>query len=763
MRKLFDKIKKNPYGIFTFLSCLLVIFWYFNFVYWQLIILNFIFLGVYFLINAFWWGRLLAKLLDLEREFVFIFGLFFLVFLIAFFMAIPIVLYRITPVYLFIILFLLPIIVSWLNRPARSASEQGRHFHTEEKKKLFSQEKPVKISKIFYLLILFAGCFCLGLLFRGRTGNYIRTPWTVIHPIYLYSWLILVFFFLVIIFKKPKLKTFLLLLIFISLIGHLFLIIPYQAGFGGDKWRHLGAERYLAQGEIYHPALFGGQVEYQQLGPLKIPEVFLVGNKTSYANFWGTNIAFSWLTGLDFFYIDLFLGLLFFSIFLPFLLLKIGSFICQRKEFLYLFAFSPLCFSPFLIYGSITVPLSFGFFAFLFSLIFLCNYLVGRKSLNWLLLSFLFLIPFLYFNYILYLAVFLALFCLSFFVKKMIESKGTGKVLLVIGLLFVVLSLSVSFVFLDAANDYSWFNFSALNKENIISSLKDFGNRLLFSTAIFPRVFEMEQDNWLYATSQSELSRSILLKILPWLLILTPIVLILAVLGMISIKKMDFPIIGLVFFLILIILLVNQFIASYLMAGNHIFTKRAVLFISFLFAFFVAWGAHSLIQGNRLFSRAAIIFTLILIFSLLSATVYASGPKSQVVTNDELVSADYLWQELQESKEKTCVLANTWPLLVLEAVSSRQIIAGNFPCYYEYQQPERVFLFDNMNKAPSARYLAKALELTDSSQCFFVTEERFIVYKERERVIKGLKKILGQPKAIGNVLIWLYQPNKLGF
>jgi len=273
----------------------------------------------------------------------------------------------------------------------------------------------------------------------------------------------------------------------------------------------------------------------------------------------------------------------------------------------------------------------------------------------------------------------------------------------------------------------------------------------------------MEQDNWLYATSQSELSRSVLLKILPWPIILTPIVLILVVFGIISIKKMNSPLIGLVFFLMLIILLINQFIASYLMQGNHIFTKRAVLFISFLFAFFIAWGAYSLIQGNRLFSRVAINFVLILIFSLLSVTVYASGPKSQVVTNDEIISAEYLWQKLQESKEKTCVLANTWPLLALEAVSKRQIIAGGFPCYYEYRQPERVFLFDNMNKAPSVRYLVKALELTNSSRCFFVTEERFIVYKERERVIRGLKEILGEPKIMGSVLIWLYQPNRLGF
>ena len=751
-----NSLRKNFYLLSTSVSCLVAIFWYFNFSFWHITSLNFLFLIVYFYLNSFFLGKILGKILNLEKEFEFIFGLFFLVYLLAFLLAIPIVLYRLSHEYLFIVLFLLPIVSFLLSFTPyfRKEEKQRRLFEKEENGK--------KVPLMFYFIIILASFFCFTLLLRARTGGYIRTPWTNIHPLYFESWLLLIFVFGLMIFKKLSFKKFLILLIFIFFVSHLFLAIPYKAGFGGDKWRHLGAEKWLAEGNIYSPSLFGEKIEYRQIGPLKIPEVFLVGNKTSYSNFWGATIAFSSLTGIDFFSLDLILCPLLFSIFLPFLMLKLGTFISRKKDFLYLFSFSPLLFSPFFIYGGITVPVSFALLPFLFSLIFLFRYLKGEKNLSWLLLSFLFLVPFLYFNYILYLTLFFALFSLSFFVKKTIEAKGFNKTLFLIGLLFVILSLSFFFVFLDAAEDYSSFDWSKINLGAVGQSLKDFGTRLLTSQPIFPRVFEMEQDNWLYATTQSELSRSILLKILPWSLLLTPIILSLAIFGMASSKKMDTPLIGLVLFLTLLILLLNQFTASYLMDGNHIFTKRSVCFISFLFAIFVSWGVYSLIVNNkvsRLFSQQAIIFTLVLILSLVSATVYASGPKSQVVTGDELSSSYYLWDRIKE-ENNPCVLANTWPLLALEMVSDRRIVAGGFPVYYEYAQPERVYLFENMNKTPTIRYLERAIKITGSSKCFFVTEERFIIFKDQGKVIGGIKKILGEPKAIGEVLIWTYEPNK---
>ena len=274
----------------------------------------------------------------------------------------------------------------------------------------------------------------------------------------------------------------------------------------------------------------------------------------------------------------------------------------------------------------------------------------------------------------------------------------------------------------------------------------------------------MEQDNWLYAIVEEHFSRSVLIKLLPWSLIITPIVWILIFIGFFTYRKLDQPKIGLIFGLMLAIVLINQMTAAYFMEGNHIFSKRLVIFTSFLIFIPFSWGVYQ-IAKSKIFSSKAVTITLILFLAFVSTTVYASGPKFQVVTSDEFRAAEYIWDEAKAQPQKiqpfknNCVLANTWPLLAIEAVSSRHIITGGFPYYYEYRQPERVQLFRDMNDNPSIRYLLKSLEITGADMCYFMTEKRWIDFNKREQVVDQLDKLLGEHKSIGKVMIWLYHPN----
>ncbi len=760
-----NKIGKNKYFVFTLLSILCVAGWFFNFKVWHINWLNFLFLFFYGWFNSAWLGRLLGRW-GFEKELRFILAVFFLLYLIAFGMAIPIVLYKVGPIYLLGLLLFLTIVISLWSKKKSKVRLPTSALNMEEGK------YSIKIPRVVYYLLFMVMAFALALLFQARTGQYIRSPWHEIHPLYLYGWLLISFILGLLVFSKCRLRTFLIIIILSSLLLHAYLLIPYQAGFGGDKWRHIGAEKWLMEGKIYTPALFGEEVSYKQLGPFKVPEVLVVGNKTSYANMWGLTIALSWLTGVDVYKIDLILGFLLFSIFLPFLVLKIGSFISKKKEFLYLLIFLPLLFFPFQIYGSITVPMAFAFLPFLFALIFLLRYFKEPTKLfsGWrLLLTLIFLILFLYFNYILYLILFIELLLLAILIKNIprinLFRRQTGRTALIIGALLVCFALLVIFIpSLDTSNQFSWFK-RGLNKTEIVSGLKDFPIRLLTSRAIFPRTYCFEQDNWLYAQVGEYLSRSEFLKVLSWPLILTPLIWLLVILGLLWCKKMTRPRIGWLFALMLIIVLANQMIATYFMGGNHIFSKRLIFFTSFLILVPLAWGIYWLIERTPrfIFSRGAIAFTLVLLLSLIGVTVYASGPKFQVVTRDELKAAEYVWQKIKSEpvQENYCVLANTWPLLALEGVSGRQIVTGGFPYYHEYRQPERVQLFSNMNMGPSIRYLEKSLEITGTKECYFMTEERWILFDRREQIISQLDEILGQHQEIGEVMVWLYQPNEI--
>ena len=741
----------SKHFFFTVLSCLSVIIWYLNFQFSQNIFLYILCFVFYFFLNSLWLGLILKKN-GFEKEFQFILGFFCLLFLIAFLTAIPIVLYKIIPIYFLVILLLLTIIISLSSK--RLEKSKGKDIKTLEEK-IIPNRSSFKVSKGLYFLGAIIFLFMLFLLFRARTGEYIRSPWTVIHPFYIYGWLAISLIVGYLIFSKCKLKTFLFVIILSSLLLHSYLLIPYEAGFGGDKWRHIGAERSLMEGKIYEPALFGKNVSYQNFGSLKIPEVFVAGNKTSYANMWGLTIAFSWLTGLDVFWIDLLLGALLFSIFLPFLILKLASFFSKRKEFLYLMIFSPFLFYPFQAYGSITMPMSFAFLPFLLGLIFLAQYLKGLILGRHFLMLLFFLIPFLYFSYILYLIVFIIMLILAWILKKY----KTKKWILI--LIIFIFCASILIPLLDTHNQYSHFQKPLLSASNVSQAFKNFPINFLFSSeAIFPRIYQFEQDNWLYAQTNQELSRSIFLEIVPWWLFLTPIFLVVVILGFIKYRKLKNKKIAFWLFFSLIIFLFSQIIASSFMQGNHIFSKRLVLLISFLMSFPLAWGLTCLASTRNKIIVGAMIFFL----ALVSVTTYASGPKFQVVTNDELTAAKYIWREYERDNKLStspCVLANTWPLLALEGVSGRQIVAGGFPYYFEYRQPERVQLFANMNRSPSVRYLNKAMEITNAEECYFMTEEHWVFFDKRQEIIESLDEMLGKHKQIGKVMIWKWGHNKI--
>jgi len=751
--RLISKIKNNKHFFFTALSCLSVIIWYLNFQFKQNIFLYILCFGFYFFINSYWIGLILKKN-NFEKEFQFILGSFCLLFLIAFLTSIPIVLYKIIPAYLLVILLFLTIIIS-LSCNQLEKNKEGNIKTLEEK--IISSKSPFKISKGIYFSGAVIFLFMLFLLFRARTGEYIRSPWTVIHPFYIYGWLAISIIVGCLIFSKCKLKTFLFIIILGSFLLHCYLIIPYKVGFGGDKWRHIGAERSLMEGKVYEPALFGKNVSYQNFGSLKIPEVFVAGNKTSYANMWGLTIALSWLSGLDVFWIDLILGILLFSIFLPFLILKLASFFSKKKEFLRLMMFSPFLFYPFQAYGSITMPMSFAFLPFLLGIIFLAQYLNDLIPERRFLTLLFFLIPFLYFSYILYLIVFVIMLILAWILKKYNKTKK-----LILILIIFALCASILIPLLDTHKQYSRFQQPIFSFQNISQMFKHFPISFLFSTeVIFPKIHQFEQDNWLYAQTKQELSRSIFLEIVPWWLFLTPIFLIIVIFGFAKYSKLKNKKTALCLFVSLIIFLFSQIIASSFMQGNHIFSKRLVLLISFLISFPLAWGLSCLASTRNKTIVEAIIFFL----ALVSVTTYASGPKFQVVTSDELTAAKYIWREYEKNNNKLsappCVLANTWPLLALEGVSGRQIVAGGFPYYFEYRQPERVQLFFNMNNSPSVRYLNKAMEITNAKECYFMTEKRWIFFDKRQKIIESLDETLGKHKQIGKVMIWKWkQPHK---
>jgi len=752
-KEFFQIIKTNKYFSGTILGAFIALFWFLNFHFFEVKILNFVLFILYFWLNGFYLGKILRKFFKIE--FSFILGLVYLFFLINFFLSVFIVFYKIEPIYLFVILGVVSILLSLINSFLKKEEKEKKRIFSIVFK-IFKKKEDSSIPawwKICFIVLYFS---CLLTLAFSRTSSVIRSPWQFISSIYIYLYLALFFLVLYVIKFKPNLKFFILIVVLFSLLCHSYLFFPYQAGFGGDKWRHLGVEKWLMQGNTYLPVLFPlSKASFLKIGGMKIPEVFLVGNKTSYSNFWAGVISLSWLLSIDPFWVDIFLGMMLYSLFFPFLLYELARKIFQEKinTYGYYFIFVvPFLFFPFILYGSISIPLSYGLFPFCLSLIFLLNYLNQKISSKEFLAFFILFALVLYLNYILYFILYLSI-TVFVIIYRQKRKLGLSLTLLLI-LLFI--GLGIVFPCLDTFRGYS-----ALKEGvDIENSLTNFSLGFLGFKAIFPRLNGFEQDNWLYSGIEENLTNSIFgefsLYLQPFFILLFWF---LVFLGFLHLYKLSPKHFGLIFGLILSIA-IAQFISSNFLEGSRLFSKRLVLFHSFLFFFPLSLGIYSLFSYKK-----ELFIPLIIVLSFFATTVYISGPKFDAVTGDELRAAKYVWSYFKENsqdKEKNyCVIGNTWPLLALEGVSGEYIIAGGFPVYQEYAQPERVSLFENLNRSPHINDFKKALKITQAKSCFFMTEDRWITQGRKQKVIESLNKIAGQPTIIGDVYIWYYQPNSI--
>ena len=96
-------MKEDKKFIFTFIAILAAVLLFFNLKFWQSQPLGILFFIIYLVINSYWLARILKKPL--------VFGFFLILYLIGFATAIPIVIYRITPLIFVVTLLVLTLII----------------------------------------------------------------------------------------------------------------------------------------------------------------------------------------------------------------------------------------------------------------------------------------------------------------------------------------------------------------------------------------------------------------------------------------------------------------------------------------------------------------------------------------------------------------------------------------------------------------------------------------------------------------------------
>jgi hypothetical protein len=737
-------------------------------------------LFAYYILSSIVWGRVVGRVLPIDKITSFVFGFLVAFYLSSFAVSIPIVFWkydRLSMAIAMTVVFIIGVLLS-LRIKLGEEKEYDDRIKYELFSKIFSYNDKIisfirKLAtylavvakdKLVILFVIISALFAF-FIFHARTGVFILSPWDAMS-----SFVIMLFFVLCLVvgkmvFSSRAVELILLVIIIFSFASHLYLPAVYKTGFGGDKWRHIAAEKWLQEGNIYTPSVFGEENRSMvSFGPISVPEALVAGNKTSYSAQWSITIMLSESLGVDIFWVDLLMLFLLWSLFLPIILFCFGKIIFENQRLGLLFAFLPTLFYTFQSEGAITIPVSFGHLFFFFVLLVWMWYVKSGKR-NALYFASILTIAF-YFGYILNFFVLIIIGALSIAWRKFfIDRNHWYKFKLKYGfsdarllwrdrILFglVVISSILFIPFLEIFQGLSSYSIGSFSINGIINSLADsFGRLSGFIGIIVPPDF-IDQGNFLYNQTKESLSRLPVFSYIVVPFIVSMVVWFVISFGiyrLIRFARAQKTIVLLA--IIFVISLLSYFISWSFTNGVHILARRLNETIVFFMILFLGYGIWLFLSEKSIkIPQRKKILAICFFIAFASTSTYASGPKLQMVTSDELKVAELVWSEMRVSDEPYCVIANTWPLLGLEAVSGKRIVGGNFPVYQEYAQPERVKIFEGLTKSPSQKWIDGAFQITGADICYYMTETRWASDLALEKSIE----LFGKPKMVGTVFIW---------
>lgn len=696
--------------------------------------------------------RMIQHSMRMPSWYIYALAMIFFVLAVSIFAGIPLVFYRYTPL-VFSCFAALPLFMGMIQPNVYHPGDTDRASE-DEKAPLFH----IPLKKCIITTLITTGV-TIAFFIAARTGEHIITPWQVVHPFALWAVLLLTAIVLVSIFSQASWKMVLFMIIVHSCIVHLYLPIVYDGGFGGDRWRHIASERYLLTGKIYEPGLIGDTtVPMKKIAGITVPEVFIAGNKTSYAPQWALTIFTHAMTGVSLEDVDQWLVPLLWFWFVPMMLYALGLMLFTNKQWALLCAFIPSIFFPYQVYGSITIAVGIGQMIFLFILYSIMHFIRTHRISSIIIAGGVTLLQ--YASYIIPLFVGIISMVLAGCVRWWKNTRHTVPIFvcIVVCLLFFIFLIPLSEHFFGLSK----FQLEKFYPQTFISSLADAFGRLTNIVGYNHYGSYIGEGNFLYEASRLPKSTVSLLRWPYWPVIFSVIVYGIAIVGWVAAIRKKSSYEWKFIALLCSVLAGSYFISWFLMDGYHTLARRLDLTLALLIGFLFLYGfqecmsilTHRSKEGGILTVRnMSIIFIAGMTFATVST--YASGPILDRVTRNELSAAQYVWEHTQTSSEKfsPCVLGNTWPLLAVESVSGREIIGGGFPVYTEYAQPERVKLFEKMSQHPQKDLLDKALAVTEAQKCFYMTEYRFI----NRRVYTETVQLLGVPEKIfGDVLIWRY-------
>ncbi len=724
---------------------------YFNFLHWQYSCLGFLLFFIYFYLVAFYWKNILRRLFgyDKKTKMLSIFAWFSIFLLLSFFSGLFLVFYRLTDIMIFLVYLLTTftsiIIYLLVGR---------KRYKINNLESIYNEKSTVVFKMNFWLPSLYFILWIIALIILSRTNGFevYYSPWQIISKYYLAIFLGLFFLSGVFLFSKYKTKLILLIFVLQAFLLHAYLPLSHDLPWGGDVWRHLAVEERLMEGGQILPVLFGDEAKWVEKIGIDIPEVLISPYKYSYSQLWGSSVLLAKTFSVNLLLINKWLVPILFSLVMTFILYRIGWLLFGNKRqglWLVWLSFIPFSFQAL---GGLTLPVSLGYLNFFFVLMLWLEYLNnGYKKQRRLVYFFGALMIF---GYILHFILLWLLIIFSNFFKVILKKlSGIGKIIVkIIFFIWGIISISILEILLK-------FSFWP-EKINWLNNIKQFIGQIsgwFYAKLIRPH--DILSGNIIFNHTPDYAFVSNIFTDWRWLIIIFMFVFIFS-LGFFLWKNLIKNNYNNSFLLLSWLALVlggSYFISWFILSGDRSLVRRFDLGLAFIVIISMVYLMSFIFSKLNLYNilgKISLIVFLIL-FSWFGTMTYASGPDMRVVSQTEYEVAQYIWttgyNEAETKNQKYCVLADTWVLLPLESLSQGNIVGGGFPIDYQFNQVDRVELFNKFLENPEKKDLEKAFSLTEAENCWYL--EKLENLKE-ENIDRLTEIFVSQPKEIAGFAIW---------
>ncbi len=703
------------------LSLVSILGMYANVMFLESVWLGILIFFVYLLSTSLIWRVVYKKVFGFKRNNFIraMYSVFTVFFLLSTFSAICVWSYKLTAEGV-VAVFVGTSLVSWLAWVWARTSKGARRKNIIDVQIKNNDGENVLYPARFILILLYSFLWIITIILFIRSGgdqSVLQTPWQILSPYILPLMFVLTILLGVMLLSRFKTRGLLVLLITQTFLLHLYIPISHQLPWGGDVWRHIAVEKRLVEDESILPVLLGPEAVWKEVIGVDIPQVLVHPQKYSYGQLWGVTVLLTRVLHVDLLTLNIWLLPILWSLFFPILLFQIGTTLFHSKRIgLWLVWLSLVPFSLQAV-GSLTLPVSLGLLGFLFVLSLWLMYIKtgNRAQKQWtLLLSF-----FLLFTYPLYVLLMWLAILVTGVVRRIERVKNKA---LSVSILIILLIFSIPIFEL-------LFNTSVFPQQwSFISSTKQFIGQLTgwyYATGIrlhdvlSGNIFYNHTPTWSFVASPFTMWRW---YVMPLMLVLWGTMLYGVYRALWVEKQLVLKVFGSLF----VTVLGGYIIGWYILEGDRLLVRRLDPTLAVLMIIFLVYGCMQLVgridqvPQNR---KILLIISSIILISFFATSNYASGPDMRVVSVDEYRVAEFVWNRTDRLADRHCVLADTWTLLALEAVSGRTIVGGGFPIDYQYGQVERESLLQELRddrELASNEMIKELQEKTGAKHCFIV-------------------------------------------